>query len=406
MRILVFSISSPPEKTGIGKYNSEMIEYFGEKGHAVELVTTMPYYPEWEVHKEYRGKFSHTENKGNVTIKRFWSYLPKSDITSIGRIVKELTFFFYSLIYLLKKRIFGYSPEVLIYIAPPFFLPLFVRTLFKKSKQVYHIQDLEIDAAIELKMLPKFLETLLLNFERSILNKMDVISTISRGMELKIKSKNVDKEILLFPNWSDISKIYPSKTTWLHSKLNIDKSKKLIVYSGNIGNKQGLEILPSVITQVCKNDNIIHFVILGEGAFKKSLQELLSKVNKEYYTLSGLVEVEDLNKMLNSSFIQLVLQKAEGSDSFMPSKLTNILAAGIPSIVTALPKTGLFDVISENNVALTCNDNPNDLVKKIIHLTQNEMMYNDISINARNFAVKALSKESILDGFIEYLKKI
>ena len=52
MKILIFGINYSPELTGIGKYTGEMGSWLALQGHDVNVVTAVPYYPEWEVHKE------------------------------------------------------------------------------------------------------------------------------------------------------------------------------------------------------------------------------------------------------------------------------------------------------------------------------------------------------------------
>lgn len=405
MNILYISLYSPPEKTGIGKYNGELFTYLNQMGHNVSYMTTLPFYPEWRVNENYRKKFFMKEKFDTSTIHRIWSYTPKN-VSSIKRIVKEVQFFIHSLFYLLKKRIFGYKPDLIIFIAPPFFLPFLIKNIFKSSKTIYHIQDLEVDAASELNMLPKRLIQFLFNIEQKLLSKIDLISTISEGMVNKVKAKGIDNDIYLFPNWSNISRIYPKKSHWLHDKYDISSEKKLIVYSGNIGRKQGFEILPETIREVCNQRSDVKFIILGEGVSKKELEKDLSTLNPEYYTIGNLVDFENLNDMLNSSFIQLVIQKSEGSDSFMPSKLTNILAAGVPSIVTAKKGTGLYNIIEQNNCAYLVDDNSRDLSKGIIDLLEDDLRRGQIKKKAKFYAEKYLSSDTILSSFEKKINEL
>lgn len=404
MNILVFSISSPPEKTGIGKYNSEMIEYLSNKGHKVQLLTTLPYYPEWKLPHGYKSTFVTKEDYKGADIVRIWSYLPKK-VTSIGRIFKEITFYLLSIGYLLIQRIKGYNPDVVIYVAPPFFLPVCVQTLFFSSKHVYHIQDFEVDAAIELKMLPRFLEGFLKWLEKRLLARMDLVSTISDGMMNKLKAKGAFSSTILFPNWSDTKQIYPAPSTWLHQNLNISENKKLVIYSGNIGEKQGLDKLPQII-KAFEDNHDLHFVIIGEGAYKETLVNYLRSTGLKNYTVRGLVEKHELNKMLNSSFLQLVLQKSEGADAFLPSKLTNILAAGIPSIITALPDTSLYNLVKKYNCGIVVEDNITSIVEGIKWAYNNQEKLLVISDNAVNYSKKMLDKELILSKFEGELLKL
>ena len=56
MKILICGINYAPELTGIGKYTGEMASWLAENGHTVEIITAMPYYPQWEIGKNYKKK--------------------------------------------------------------------------------------------------------------------------------------------------------------------------------------------------------------------------------------------------------------------------------------------------------------------------------------------------------------
>lgn len=397
MKILVYSISSPPEKTGIGKYNAEMIEYFNERQHDTTLLTTLPYYPEWKLLDGYQNKIYTEEYFGKCNIIRVWSYL-SSNLTTSTRILKELTFYLLSLSVLIRKKLNGYQPDIVIYIAPPFFLPFITRSLFSTSKHVYHIQDLEIDAAIELGLLPRLLQKALIKFERKILDKMDIITTISHAMIGAIKKKGNYNNVYLFPNWADSLNVFPKPSTWLHEDLGLDTNKKLIVYSGNIGEKQGLERI-LFVAKGLEKINELHFVIIGEGSFKDKLLSINNNLDLSNVSFRGLVEKSQLNQMLNSSFIQLVLQKKGKSNSFFPSKLSNILAAGIPSVVTAEEGSGLHSIININKCGITAGETEENITDSILLLYKNTTIYNEIKSNSIKYANKFMDNIKILNSF-------
>lgn len=82
-------------------------------------------------------------------------------------------------------------------------------------------------------------------FERSGLLNMDHISTISRSMMNKAQEKGVDaQKVIFFPNWSEVARfrdVSDADALALRQQLGLPDDKKIILYSGNIGEKQGLE---------------------------------------------------------------------------------------------------------------------------------------------------------------------
>lgn len=403
--ITIYSYYSPEELTGIGKYNGELLHWLGKHSTEILSITNVPFYPYWKKYKGYQNKIYQSSQRNNIYTKRSWVYIP-SNPSSITKILSELSFLVSSILSIcVNWRRFRHS-ELIIVVLPPFFLGI-IPILFKKrsSKVLFHVQDLQIDAAKELNLLPSWLCNSLQKFERFQFNQADFISTISDGMRAKIIAKGINKGVVLMPNWTNMKEIKPIPNRfWLHKKLGIDPEKKLIVYSGNLGEKQGLEIILEASKRL-ENNKELMFVILGEGLYKKNLSSKSVKSGVKNLIFGSLVPKEKLNLMLNSSFIQLIIQKHEGADSFMPSKLTNILAAGCASIITANKGTGLYNLVFHNNTGKVIDSNsPDKLVEAILNLIKNHGEYSLIQKNARNWAENNLSIDKCLEPIKQILK--
>jgi len=405
--IIVFSYYSPEELTGIGKYNGELLSWLLSKGKYVFHLASAPFYPYWSLYEGYQNKIYQTiDRKENFKDVRTGVYIPKSP-GALKKIVSEFSFFissFFGFIVNIKQV---RSAKLWIIINPPFFLGLFP-ILFGKvygAKVLLHIQDLQVDAARELRLLPGGICRILEMVEKRILKSADYVSTISEGMKLKIEKKKINKPILMLPNWSDLDFIKPiANDFWLHDHLKLDRSKKLIVYSGNIGEKQGLEIIFDTAEYFLNNGGL-HFVLLGAGLYKQTLLEKVNKLQLSNVTFGDLVKKEDLNKMLNSSYIQLVVQKSAGADSFLPSKLTNILSAGCCAIVTAAFGTSLYEICKNSGCALVIPpDSANGLILEIDRLQNEDAEWLKVKQQARTWAESNLSINKCLHPLEELLK--
>ncbi len=59
----------------------------------------------------------------------------------------------------------------------------------------------------------------------------------------KVKAK-AEKDILFLPNWVDIDKFFPvANKADLKKEFNFQPQDKIVLYSGAIGEKQGLEAI-------------------------------------------------------------------------------------------------------------------------------------------------------------------
>jgi colanic acid biosynthesis glycosyl transferase WcaI len=403
MRILVYGINYHPEKVGIGKYTTEMCEWLAQKGNEVQVITAMPFYPYWEVISSYKKKLWSTEIINNVKIRRCPLYVPKK-VTGTTRIIHEISFVFSSLpfwgINLFRKF------DAVICIAPPLQLgmPALLYKLFHKTRFVYHVQDLQLDAAKQLNLIKSnFILNAISFVERMILNRCDFVSTISEGMARNILKKNVKSEKIIFlKNWVDIKSILPGKSNHrIRELFGVPDGNKVVLYSGNMGEKQGLEILIPVAEQL-KNTEVV-FILIGEGAFKDQLRQMTEQRGLSNIKMFPLQPAELLPEILNMADLHLVLQKRAASDLVMPSKLTTILAVGGAAIVSTEPGTTLYEVTADNQIAIIVEpENAIALRDKIAYHIQNDNEL--IKQNARNYAVKYLAKDDILSSFLKFLQ--
>ncbi len=412
-RILFIGGNFFPEPTGIGKYSGEMIDWLAEKDFECTVVTTFPYYPQWKVQPPYHKRsFWYKKEKipcrngasANITVIRCPHYIPKKP-TGSSRMVSDFSFFLSSSLVILglffkKKNDFVYT------VAPPFILG-FLGVLYKKikgAKFLYHIQDLQIEAAQNLEIIKNnFLLKSLYSMERSIFKNADYISTISEGMIKKVKAK-AKKEILFLPNWVDIDKFFSvTNKAELKKEFNFKAQDKIVLYSGAIGEKQGLEaILQSA--EHLEDIADLKFVICGSGPYKEKLVALKNQMGLKNVVFLPLQPLEKLNALLNIADVHLVLQKDGASDLVMPSKLSTIFAVGGVAIVTARPGSSLFNIIDAHNAGLLIEpESQSALDSAIKYAISNE--HSEIEINARQYAEKNLSIHEILAGLIQILMR-
>ncbi|MBE8719333.1 WcaI family glycosyltransferase [Sphingobacterium pedocola] len=400
MRILIHGINYAPELTGIGKYTGEMAIWLAAQGRDVHVLTALPYYPEWEIHSAYKNKSWFTETLNGVKVHRVPLYVPK-EVTSLKRILHEFSFLAATIPFWIKA-IFSKKYDVVFCIAPPFHLSLFP-WLYKSTRGgvwINHIQDLQVDAAKDLGMIKNktFLD-IMFGLERFFLNRGLRVSTISEGMQHKILSKGIaSTKIMFFPNWVDSNVIFPlPKEKSLRQEMGFNLADKIVLYSGNLGEKQGLDAILRAAAAF-KADSSVKFVICGSGGGKDKLIRLAEESLLSNVFFFPLQPYEKLSALLAMADLHLVLQKSSAADLVMPSKLTGILAAGGCALVTATEGTTLYDVVYKFQMGILVQpENEEDLLRGIrLGLFGDTSAYRQ---NARNYAEQYLEKEQILRKF-------
>jgi colanic acid biosynthesis glycosyl transferase WcaI len=347
LKILIVGINFHPELTGAGKYTGEMASYLAAQGHAVRVITAPPYYPHWKIQNGYHGRRFQKETWQGVEVQRCPLWVPHRP-TGLTRLIHLTSFALSSLPVLIPQM--SWKPDVALCIAPTLMNAPFVLAfaLFCGVKAWLLIKDFELDAAVNLELLPgnHLIYPLARAFERFILTRFDVVSTISENMRLRCIQKGVEPgRVVLLPDWVDTKLIYPLPgPSCLRAEFNIPSQTFVALYHGNMGRKQGLEILLGAARLLLSRPEIL-FVLCGEGPAKKGLiDSAASLTNVRFF---GLQPGEKLNELVNLADAHLLPQLANAADLVMPSKLITMLASGKPVIATANRGTQISKVLDK-----------------------------------------------------------
>ena len=398
MKILIYGINYSPELTGIGKYTGEMAVWLAAEGYDVRVVTAPPYYPEWRILEGYENAYSQFDQDG-VQVIRCPLFVP-SKPSAITRLLHLFSFSASSFFPLL--RTYSWKPDVVIQVVPTLFCSLQTLMLSRLTgaKAIIHIQDYEIDAMFRLSMAGGgVFRRFAYWVERKILNRFDTVSTISAGMIKLAVDKGLNaRKLVFFPNWSELDRFRNLKPSLvLLRELGVDTRKKIVLYSGNMGEKQGLETVLHAAKRLESNAEI-HFLMVGDGAAKKRLEDLASTLALTNVSFFPLQPYARLPELLSSAACHLVVQRSGAADAVLPSKLTNILAVGGNSVITATRDTTLGSLCVEyDGIATLVDPESVPALHDGILATLSMPFPNTI---AQEYAKEHLDKDVILRRFI------
>jgi colanic acid biosynthesis glycosyl transferase WcaI len=405
MKLLLNSLNYSPELTGIGKYNGEMCSELIKSGFDVSVIVAPPYYPDWLVHNDYCSYWFARSVEQGVKITRCPLYVPKK-VTTLKRLIHLTTFAVSSGLALFSKILS--KPDVVLIVQPTLFCAPGVLLFCKLTgaKSVMHIQDYEINALFGLGLMGEGkIAHQVKKAERWLMSKFDAVSTISYSMIENAQAKGISKDKLIyFPNWSDTDFVTPATDgNALKQEWGFSSTDKVILYAGNIGKKQGLEIVLEA-AQSFKEQADIKFVLVGAGAHAGELKVLAKTMALSNVFFKPLQAWERVPEMLALAAIHLVVQKKGAADAVLPSKLTNILSAGGHALVTAENDTELGQLKENHPGIYTCVE-PECLTSFVNGL--NELLASDLSsynCAARAYANQYLAKNKILDKFAEDIR--
>jgi len=397
MKILIYGINYAPELTGIGKYTAETAESLAANGHQVRVICAPPYYPQWSVAADFSAWRYSRQTEHGVEITRAPLWVPKKP-SGLTRLI-HLASFAVSSFPLVLRQLF-WRPDAVICIAPSLLnAPAgWLLARLSGAHAWLHIQDFEVDAAFKLDLLKGgFLKRCALAAERALLGRFDTISTISSKMVEHAARKGIaPAKLVRFANWADTEAIFPlPRASQFRAELNIPAAATVVLYSGNMGQKQGLDVLGAVAATFTEQDAVV-FVFCGNGPARATLDALCGAL--PHCRFIDLQPLERLNDLLNLADIHVLPQRADAADLVMPSKLTGMFASGRAVIAMASPGTELFDVVAPRGVVVTPGD-VDALATAIKKLAANAAERARLGAAGRQFARAVLSRTAVLGDF-------
>ena len=399
MKILIYSANFAPEQTGIGKYSGDMAAWLVSRGHEVRAVAAPPYYPMWRVDEKYRNAGYVREQWQGVDVWRAPIWVP-SNPSGLTRLLHLFTFALTSFVVMMRQIFWG--PDLVLTVAPAMVCaPAAWLTARLSGAQAWlHLQDFEVDIAFRMNLLRgSFLRRLVLRMERLVLRRFDIVSSISGRMTERLLLKGVErKRVRYFPNWVDISRIKPkSPSSAYRSSLGIAPNAVVALFSGSLGGKQGLMVIPEA-AQLLQHRKDIVFVICGDGIMKQQLE--IASRDLANVRMLPLQPLESLGDLLSTADIHLLPQSVGAADLVLPSKLSGMLASGRPVIATCEAGTDLHGVVSQCGLVVPPQNGP-ALVDAICKLADDTHVRLELGRRARVYAEENFERDAILARVFE-----
>ncbi len=366
MRVIVWGINYAPEVTGIAPCNVALCEFLHARGHDVEMVTSFAYYPQWEKRPEDRGRLWRDDVLNGVRVHRCWHYVPRK-VSAAKRILHEGTFVATSFVRALLLR----KSDVVVVVSPPLLLgaAAWLLTSLRGNRYHFHVQDLQPDAAVGLNMLkPGLFTRLLYGIEALAYRHASKVSGIGQGMIDAFVRKGVPPEkITLLANGFDVlgaGGAEKPSTVDFRARYGFNSDDFLAIYSGNLGVKQGLEILPAAAALLTNPK--IQIVICGDGARRPLLEEEIARLGLTNIRLLPLLADDDYRAMLQTANVCLITQQAGSGSAFLPSKLLPTLAFRRAVISVGDADSALAAAVLEGQFGTNILPNQTDILVKVL----------------------------------------
>lgn len=324
--VVCISLHYAPEELGTGPVIAPLIEKLAELTESTDVITARPHYPEQVVPPEYAHGQRDREILNGVRVTRCRTRPPKNR-NAIARLANEVSFCWG----VLRNRLSGQVKRAPFVVAVcPTVLSVLLAPLFKrrKGRLVAIVHDIQSGVGQTLGYgQGSVIIRLLRQIEKLAFNQVDALVALSESMKESLLALGVRKPIYVLPPQVDTCLIVPQPEP--------TTSPPLILYSGNLGHKQGLVQLLDLAEILERRGREFRMVIRGEGNQRELLSAEIARRGLRHVTLAPLRPRAELAKGLSEGIVHLVPQLPEGAGAAMPSKIFSIMAAGRPFVATA-----------------------------------------------------------------------
>ena len=273
---------------------------------------------------------------------------------------------------------------------------------------VYNLQDIFPDSLVGTGLAKK--DGLLWKIGRKIedftYRHADKIIVISEDFKKNIMAKGVPEDkIVVIYNWVDENAVHPveDEENPLFEEFGISRDKFRVVYAGNLGNAQNIDIIMDAARKLKENDNI-QFVIFGKGGLENDIKAAKENEQLDNLIVLPLQPYERVSSVYSLGDVCIVACKPGLGGAAMPSKTWSIMSCG-SAVLANFDEGELKAIVEGNNCGVFTKAGDLDaFVAAIENLSQNPSRCEEMGRNGREFILHNLTKEVGTQKYVEVIK--
>lgn len=156
-----------------------------------------------------------------------------------------------------------------------------------------------------------------------------------------------------------------------------------IVFTGNIGEAQGLDLLVDAAERL--TDTNVRWFLVGDGRAREKLQKRVSEKNlSSVVTFIGKVSEAEANRYIHfADCAYLSFQKNKLFDMTLPAKLQSYMACGTPILAAAGGESAR--VVNESQCGFVCEQNADKLANMVRNDVMRSNKLDSMRVNAKHY---------------------
>ncbi|WP_257021894.1 glycosyltransferase [Leifsonia sp. AK011] len=345
LSICLAGINYAPDSTGIAPYNTAMAEALRDAGADVHVVTGIPHYPEWRVKDEHYLKGSRWDEViEGVKVTRLRHHVPpRSNLA--GRARMEASFLARAMTTIRRDR-----SDVVIAVTPSM-SALGAGVYGKKGRPLgVLVQDLTGNAAGESGTTGRGASRWIAGYEYSLVRSADLVGVITPQFGSVLAANGIEPErVVEIPNFTHITPSASTKSS-ARRELGWPEDQFLVVHTGNMGMKQGLDSVIEAAGISAKNNLGVTFVLVGDGNQRADLEARAGDLSTLRFV--DPLGAKEYPLALAAADALLLNERPGVREMSLPSKLTSYTSATRPIIAATEPGGITHSVVTSDRAAI------------------------------------------------------
>lgn len=405
-RVLLLVHHYPPDINPSGKLMHQLALGLRERGHRVDVLTTLPHYPSFRIEPEYRGRFMVREQVEGGRVTRVWAFASGRKQNMLHRLANYLS---YNLGASAAATFTNRTYDVILANSGSFFTGMtgWLLGLLRRVPFIYNVQDIYPDVPVRAGQLRnRSAIAALERMERFMYQRAAHVTVISNEQRNVLLRKGVpESKLSVIPNFVDTEQVRPAAKNSAFSRRLGLHDKFVVAHAGNLGYAYDFDSLLQAAEWLQRED--IQFLIVGGGVRQGDLEEQIERrhlTNVRMLPFQPEAELPDLRGAID---VQLALYARGAVQSSLPSKIYEIMASARPAIVSAERATDLCRLVDSIGCGICIEPgNPGQLRDAIRTLHDDREQALQQGERGRAAAVRMFSRDAAVDAYARLLMEV
>jgi hypothetical protein len=374
-------------------------------GHRVEVLTTFPNHPLGHIPPRYHHKAWAAETLDGIRVLRCWLYaVPNRGVGRRG--LDHISFMFTSLLFGLPRI---QSTDVVIASSPTLFsaLSAWLIARIKRVPFVLEVRDLWPEAIVDLGLMrPSSLTVRLLQRLASFLYAQAArVVVVTEAFADRLVAQGVPRaKLAVIPNGADTDLFAPTPDPGAREArqtLGLD-GQFVVAYVGSHGLSHGLD----VVLDAAAVQPDVTFLLVGDGADRDRLVAERNRRHLSNVIMRPSVPRDEVPGLYSAADACLVpLRDVPIFETFVPSKLFEVLAAGRP--VIGAVRGEARQILARSGGALLVDPQRGDqLAGAVDCLRGDPQLADELAQRGRAFALQYYDRNQLASRYLDLLGEV